>query len=154
VHDGTHRGADPQADAIGNTVADVKELDPKGRNWQDVAGANGMQVDIDDPGLAQLDLDQPAGQPRGVHRRLDAAKQVGQRAHVVLMAVGHHDSLDAIGTVEHILHVGDDDVDAEHVVLGKHEPGVDDNHAVAVLDHQHVPPDLAEPTQGDDAQSV
>ena len=48
--------------------------------------------------------------------------------------------------------VGDDEVDAEHLLVGEHEAGVDGDHVVAVLEQHHVLADLAETAEGDYAK--
>ena len=49
--------------------------------------------------------------------------------------------------------VRDDEVDAEHLLFGEHEAGVDGDHVVAVLEQHHVLADLAETAEGDDAKA-
>ncbi len=47
--------------------------------------------------LAQLDLGQAQGQPRSEDRHVELLQHVGQRADVVLVAVGQDDALDLVG---------------------------------------------------------
>src|SRR3972149_5912618 len=48
--------------------------------------------------------------------------------------------------------VRDDQIDAQHLLLGEHEAGVDDDEVFAKLEDHHVLADLAEAAQGDYAQ--
>ena len=41
----------------------------------------------------------------------------------------------------------DDDVDAEHLLIGKHQPAIDHNHIVVRLDDRHITPNLAAPAK-------
>jgi hypothetical protein len=50
--------------------------------------------------------------------------------------------------IREVRRVGDDEVDAKHLIVGKHESGVYDHDIVAVLDCHHILADLAEPPQG------
>ena len=86
------------------------------------------------------------------HRRLaDLAQHVGQRADVVLVAVGEDDRLDVVGAVAQVGEVGQDEVDPEHLRGRELEPGVDDDDPAAVFDDGHVLADLAQPAERDDA---
>ena len=71
---------------------------------------------------------------------------------MVLVAVGEEDAPHLVGLFQHIFRVGNDDVDAVHVAGGEHEAHIDDDHVIAVLQHQHVLADFTQPAQGDNAQ--
>jgi hypothetical protein len=47
--------------------------------------------------------------------------------------------------------IGDDQVHPQHLLLGEHEAGVDDDEVAGELQHHHVLADLPQSTQGDDA---
>jgi hypothetical protein len=103
--------------------------------------------------LAQLDGDQAGGEAGGPDRReVQLRQDVGQRADVVLVPVGNDDAPDAVELVPQVGHVGDHEVDAEHLVLGEHHAGVDGDDVVAGLDHHHVAADLAEAAERDAAE--
>ena len=72
---------------------------------------------------------------------------------MVLVAVSEEDGAELGGVVEDVRHVGDDDVDAEGGGIGKHHAAVDDDGVAAALVDHEVHPDLAEPAEGEDAQS-
>jgi hypothetical protein len=56
--------------------------------------------------------------------------------------------------VDDVAGVGDHDIDAVHLTGRKHQPGVDDQQIVVRFQHEHILADLAQPTQGDDAQQA
>ncbi len=68
------------------------------------------------------------------------------------MPVGQDDGLDLIPSVQQVSVIGDDQVDAKHIVFGKHQPSVDDENLPLALDDHHVLAHLAQPAEGNDAQ--
>ena len=66
------------------------------------------------------------------------------------MTVGDDDGPHPVGPLKYIAHVGDDDVNAQHVALGKHQAAVNNQQLVVVFDHQHILADVAQPSQRDD----
>src|SRR5690606_38963864 len=82
------------------------------------------------------------------------AQQVRHRADVVLVGVRQDDGLDLVEPVSDVLEVGQDQVDARLLGIGEEYPAVDDQQAAGVLEDRHVPADLAQPAQRDDAQAA
>ena len=62
--------------------------------------------------------------------------------------------LDLVPALLEVGDVGDDEVDAEHLLVREREPAVDDDDLVAVLEHGQVLADLAHAAQGQDAQGL
>ena len=54
--------------------------------------------------------------------------------------------------LQQIAEVGDDVVDAEHIVFGEHQAGIDDDRVIAVLDDHHVLADFPQPANRDYAK--
>ena len=107
--------------------------------------------------LVLLDLvaEQAAGQGAGVDRHAgELGQHVRQRADVVLVGVGDEERLDLGAVLLEVGDVGDDEVDAEHLLVGEHQPAVDDDDVVAVLEHVHVLADLPHPAERDDAERL
>ena len=50
--------------------------------------------------------------------------------------------------------VGDDEIDAQHLLVREHEARVDDDDVVALFEREHVLADLADTTERDDPQGV
>ena len=96
--------------------------------------------------LVELRADHADRQHAAVDDRRDAdlAQHVGQRADVVLVAVGEDDRLDVVGAIAQVGEVGQDEVDAVHLRRREHQSGVDDDDAAVVFDDRHVLADLAE----------
>ena len=108
--------------------------------------------------LVLLDLvaEQAAGEGRGVDRARPGTpgRTYGRRADVVLVGVGDEERLDVGAALLEVGDVGDDEVDAEHLLVGEHQPAVDDDDVVAVLEDVHVLADLAHPAERDDAERL
>ncbi|CAB4823436.1 unannotated protein [freshwater metagenome] len=84
---------------------------------------------------------------RTVDRERDLAQQKLQAADVVLVAVGGHTANDPVRIVPEVGEVRQDEVDAVHVRVGEHEPEVDEEQLVVLLDDHAVAADLAETAQ-------
>ena len=73
---------------------------------------------------------------------------------MVLVRVREDDPAHLRLVLAQVRDVGDDEVDAEHLLVGEHEAGVDDDDVVALLDGEHVLADLADAAKWNDAQRV
>ena len=71
---------------------------------------------------------------------------------MVFVPVRNDDAAEPILLVFQIGDIGNYQVDAQHVVFGKHHTGVDEDDIVAVFKHHTVLGDFAQAAQGDDAK--
>ena len=118
-----------------------------------VAGVEREQRVVVELVLLDLVAEQAAGQGARVDRHArELGQDVRQAADVVLVGVGDQERLDVGAALLEVGDVGDDEVDAEHLLVGEHEPAVDDDDVVAVLEDVHVLADLAHPAERDDAE--
>jgi hypothetical protein len=112
-------------------------------------------VELGAPEQAVL-LDARVGQAEGhlgaIERERDVGQQVAERPDVILMAVRQHAADDLVGPFVHPREVGQNNVDAEHVVVGKHEPAVEQQDLVLVLERRAVASDLSQAAQERDFQ--
>jgi hypothetical protein len=81
---------------------------------------------VEEAGLVDPVGGQPEGEVGAVDGERAVAQEVRQAADVVLVAVGGHARLDAVGVLAQVREVGEDEVDAVHVGVGEHEPAVDE----------------------------
>ena len=145
----THRRGDAQAAAVDDAVGHADELHLKAADLHHVPG-----LDRDELGrgielvLPELVFYEPQGEPRSVDGDIQLLEQKGERADVVLVGMGDHDGAHFVAVLQQVGKVGDHEVHAEHFGAGKHQPGVDDDNIVAVLDHGGVHPNLADASQG------
>ena len=157
VQDRAVVGVQRDRDGIGHRVRDARELGSERSAGDRVA----LAVDLDELGVAQqpvlvqLRLDHAERQPRAPDlAHADLAHHVGQRADVVLVAVREDDRVDAAGRVAQVGEVGQDEVDARHLVAREREAAVDQDAALALLDDAQVVADLAQAPERDDAYDV
>src|SRR3990172_8160529 len=68
------------------------------------------------------------------------------------MAMCYDDAADLVSLLEKVSEIGDDVIDPQHVVLGEHDTGVDDQDVLSVLDGHHVLADLPQPPEGDQSK--
>ena len=151
MHHQADRRGDAKTDAIGDAVGDVERLDLERADLEHLTGAERDQLDVvQAAGLAQLGLDQAQRQRRGVDRCADVLDHVRQRADVVFVAVSDEDGTDFGEAIlfHQVVVIGNDEIDAEHVIFGEHDAGIDDEDVVLILEGGHVFADLTQPTQG------
>ena len=118
-----------------------------------VAGPDRVQFRcLDEPVLAQLVAQESQRQRRAVDGHGESGQHVRQCADVVLMAVREDDAADVTDTFLQPRDVRDHEVDAEHLLLREHEPGVDDHDVIAAAQRHHVAADLAQTAKRDERQ--
>ena len=150
-------GVERDGDRVGHRVRDAREL----RGERAAGGGIAVGVDLDELGVAQqavlveLRLDHAQREARPPHlAHPDLTHHVGQRADVIFVAVREDDGVDAAGCLAQVGEVGEHEVDARHLVAREREPAVDQDAALALLDHAEVVADLAQATERDDANDV
>ena len=105
--------------------------------------------------LGQLAPHQGQGQPGAGQRDVRALpEQVGDRADVVLVRVREHERLNLVEPPVQVAEVRQDEVHAGLVGVGEQHAAVHDEQPATVLEDRHVPADLAEAAERDDAQPV
>lgn len=73
---------------------------------------------------------------------------------MILVSVRDDDAAEAIGMLEYVSVIRKDEVDARVLVIGKHEPGIDENDIATALEGRHVLADGVETAERDDAQRM
>ena len=102
--------------------------------------------------LLQLEPDEPRREAGAVDGDVDLLEHIGDRADVILVAVRDEHAAQTAAVLDKVGHIGDDAVDAVHVVAGKGHAAVDDDDLAAVLIGGHVLADLVQTAKGDDFQ--
>ena len=87
-------------------------------------------------------------------RNRDLAEQIGKRADVILVRVREDDRANPILSFGEVGHVREDQADAEVLVPGKCQPGVDNDDVVVELVDGHVLADLADTAERDDPKRL
>ena len=151
VHDLAERRVHGDPDGVGDGVADVVRLkldlaDAERLPHGDLAEVGALVELV----LLQLRADESERQLRAVDRCRHLPEEVRERADVILMGVGDEDAAEAALPLPDVGEVGDDDVDPEHLLLGEHEAGVDEDEVVVDLQDERVAADLAQAAERDD----
>ena len=152
MHDHALRCVEGDRHRVGHRVRD--------RDHLDVECADGPAFTVDqrvERGAAEQAglLDAPARQVQrelgGIERERNVAQKVREPTDVILMSVGQDRAVDAVGVVTQVREVRQDEIDARHIGVGKHQPHVDQHQPAVDLDGAAVATDLAEATEEDDA---
>jgi hypothetical protein len=59
-----------------------------------------------------------------------------------------------VAVLKYVREIGDEQIHTEHLLAGKHEPGIDDDDIIATLESHHVLADFAQSPERDDAKSA
>ena len=100
----------------------------------------------------QLQVHQRQRQLRAVKRRGNLLQNVRRCANVILMAVRQQISPHILFLSDQIGYVRDDQVDAQHILLGENGPAVHHHNIVLVFKDGHVLANLVHAAQRDDTQ--
>lgn len=68
----------------------------------------------------ELDLDQALREASRIDGRPHLLQQVRETANVILVTMCDDNCPNPVQAVKYVAHVGDDDVDAQHVAFGEH----------------------------------
>src|SRR5215210_2058575 len=147
-------GADGYCDGAGNGVVYLYKLEAEAAEVLPVAGFDLAQVPLLDPELLQFAAHEPEGELGGVDGHIELAQEIWQRAHVVLVTVRKHDTLQLIRVFPHIGKVGEHKVDPRHLLIRERHTGVDQDDPTVLAHGRHVLADLTQPPKGNDLQAL
>ena len=83
---------------------------------------------------------------------IDLLENIGNRADVILVSVGDEKTPQAVVVLHQVADVGDDAVDAVHIIAGKCHTAVHHDDLAAILIHGHILADLVKTAKRDDFQ--
>ena len=131
-HDRAQLGAHGHRARVGDRVGHVHELDRERAEVERVAGKQVLDLDVAQAVLVELGAGHGHGEPPAVDRRpvVELAQDPGQRAEMVLVAVGDDDRLDVGRALAQVAEVGQHEVDPEHVGGREAQADVDDDEPV------------------------
>ena len=153
VNDGAHPRVDGEGRRVGDGVVHMEELHLELAGLHSLARLHGDELGgVQQSVLLQLQLDEPGGEAGAVDGGVDLLEDVGNGTDVVLVPVGDEHAPQAAVVLHQIADVGDDAVDAVHIVPGKGHAAVHDDDLAAVLIGGHVLADLIETAQRNDFQ--
>ena len=146
---------DAQSHSIGDAVAHFQELEGERSQGQRLGARDLVERHLAlQPVLTQLGVHQAECQLSAVDRGVHFLQQIGQGAHVVLVPVGEDDAEHPLLVLHEVRVVGQDEVDAQHVVIGEHQAGVDHEQGFAILQDHHVLADGPQSPEGDDFERL
>ena len=153
VDAGAHGALDGKGHRVGDGVVHVDELHGEFARLDHISRLAGDELGLAQQAvLLQLQLDEPRAHAGGVDGGVHRAQHIGQGPDVVLVSVGDEDAPDLLLVLDEVAHVGDDHVDAVHVVIGEAHAAVHHHDVVAVLVHGEVLADLVETAQRNNFQ--
>ena len=139
---------DSKGNRVRNGVVDVDKPDFHAAERDRAAGVDDMQLDlVHQAVLTQLVFDQAERQRCAVERHIDLGEQKRQTADVVLMTVGQYDTAHALHILLNVAEIGDHQIHAEHIAVGKRHAAIDDDDIVLTLDQCDVFSDLIQTAQ-------
>ena len=144
------RTASPHS--VGDAVTHADELDLQRAETEPVARADGSQHRLlVQTEFAKFLLNQAERKRRTVHGNRKSGQQVREPARMILVPVGEDDASNPLALRQQVGRVRENQVNSQHLLLGEHEAGVNDQDVLGSLEEGHVHPDLTQPPQGDDA---
>ena len=147
------RRGDGQGAAVHDGVGHTQELHPKTAEGDGIPGFDDNQFHgIVKLIFLQLFIDESQGESRAVDRHVQFPQNKGQRADMILVAVGQTDGADILAAFAQPGNIRNHVVDSGRVRAGKHQAAVNDDNVVAVLVGHHVEADFAQTAQRDDLQ--
>src|SRR6266511_5019635 len=153
VDNRAHRRPQGKSHRVRNRMADPEGEDAERPDLELVPRLHGYQRVVVELVLPDLVAQEAAGERAGIDRdSWELGQHVWQPTHVVLVCVGDQEGPDVGPAFLEIGDVGDDEVDVEHLLVREHEPAIDHDDVVAVLEDVHVLADLANPAEGDDSK--
>ncbi len=133
-------------------MVDLDELHRERARFDRLPRLDLHKVGAADVVLFKLALDDAERQPRAVNGHVELLEKIGHRADVVLVPVCDEKSAQLVLVGLDIGHIGDDQIDPEHVVLREGQPAVDDDHVRPVLEYRDVLSDAVDAAERDHAQ--
>src|SRR5512145_1083761 len=129
-------------------MANVEEFHFERTNLDRIAGFHGGEHGFASSAVVpcQLDLDQAARETSCVYRDVDVVQNMVNGTNVIFMSMGDHDPHYLIGFLSQILVIGNDVINPEHIVLGKHDACIHNQDLVIDFVGSHVLAHFPEPT--------
>ena len=133
----------------------MDEFNRKAAGLDNITGLVGNElVTIQLLMLLQFELDQTEGKRRGMDGGVDCLQHIGQSADMVFMSVRNKEAAKLLLIFYEIGNVGNDEIDAVHIVLGKTEAAVNNDHILSVLQNGHVFSDFIQTAQRNNFQFI
>jgi len=70
---------------------------------------------------------------------------------MIFMTVRDDDSFDTVCFILEVIEIGDDVINADHVVIGEHHASIDDKNILTVFINGHILTHFSQSSQGDNS---
>src|SRR5579883_6949 len=95
--------------------------------------------------LFEFDAGEALGQTGRIDgRETDHGQNIGQTADMVLVTVSNEDAPYVLLFIAQIARIGNNKIDAEHLLIWKHHAGIDNDDVVTILYDHHILSDLSQ----------
>ena len=153
VDDDAERRVNGEREGVGNRMAELNELHLEASRGNPVARADVAVIGcVARPRVHHFVLDKPAREPRAVDRHVEPRQHERQRADMILVSVRYKNRLYLRFILYQIFNVRNDEINPEHIFLGKLQPAVHDYKIVAAAENGEILPDLPHPAERADRQ--
>ena len=136
-------GLDRQPNCIGDGVVDTNKTDAEAADVDDIPRHHRVQIARINAVFLETPFENPERQTRPVDGYGNLLHHIGQCPDMILVPVRQNNRLDLIPVLDQIGNIRNDEVDAEHILLREHEPGVHNENLIIHADGSHVLSDLA-----------
>src|SRR6266508_31169 len=135
-------------------MADVEELHFEWTNLHRIASLHRVEHSFACTTVVarQFDLDQAAGQASCVHRSGDVVQNMVNSPNMVFMSMRNYDPHYLIGFLTQIFIIGNDVINPEHIVFGKHDACIYNQNLVVEFVGGHILAHFPKPPQGNNLQ--
>ena len=142
-----------QRERIDDRMGDVEELHLETAELNFVLSLDDVDRRVfEQTVLRQFVLHQAHREAAAVERNVQVGKHERQGADVVFVAVRQDDRFDFGAVFEQERDVGDDDIDAEQFLVGKHDARIDDDDRAVAAERHHVHSEFAEAAERNNIQ--
>ena len=149
--DGADRGFDGKGDRVGDGMVHMDEFHRKAAGLDLLPCLMRKQMHrILELMLLQLQLDDAGGQACGVDGASELLHGVGNAANMVFVAMRQEHTAYFVLVFDKIGHIGNDQINAIHLIVREAETAVNDDDILAVFKHGHILADLIQTAKRDD----
>ena len=143
VDDHAHGGLDREPNRIGDRVIHADKADTEAADIDDIPRHHRVQIARINAVFLETPFENPERQTRPIDGYRDLLHYIWQGTDMILVPVRENNRFHLVPVFDQIGNIRNDKVDAEHVLLREHEPGVDHKNLIIHADGSHVLSDLA-----------
>ena len=143
-----HRCLDGKPHRIGNGMVHTDKAHAETAHIDNVPLHYRMQIARIHTIFLETAFQNAQRQTRAIDRHIELFKDIGQGTDMVFVPVGQDNRLNHIAILQKIADIRNNEVHAQHIFFGEHEPGINHENFIANPDDRHVLADLPQSAQG------